>query len=81
MKLPTTCPHCMVSLETDDLLAYFSKLYKDPKEAEQMAHVYDAIIHKGEKLNRLEAIYDWEKDRTDHFECPDCHGRIERNDE
>lgn len=28
---------------------------------------------------RLVAVYDWARDRTDHFECPDCKGVIARN--
>lgn len=31
-------------------------------------------------FSRARAIYDRERDRTDHFECPDCGGRIERDE-
>lgn len=78
MKLPSSCPHCGVYLDIDDSYAYFLNLYKDEQEATKRAFVFDSTMPKGEKLNRLTAIYDWDKDRTSHFECPDCKGRIER---
>jgi len=42
---------------------------------EEMRGHFDGQTHG----TRLVGVYDWGRDRTSHFECPDCKGAIARS--
>ena len=71
--IPKTCPRCNANFELQDIYEHFLKEYNDPKEALETAEMYGWTKDKPQRFSRIIGIYDINKDRTTHWQCPDCN--------
>lgn len=74
------CPHCNADLDGDLVIDYPLSQGKTMKEALEYAKHYAGWEQHKEKnrWGRAIGIYNLDYDRTTHYECPDCRGKIER---
>ena len=81
MKMSDTdqdiCPNCKVDLSGEYIWDHFFKKKGCENEATRIAEMYGASKGKG-KFSRKIGIYDWKKDLTVSWKCPDCDHMWER---
>jgi hypothetical protein len=75
---PKYCPSCNASFETDDVYEYFLKEYGDEEKAMESAKMFGWEKERPCSFSRCIGLYDYTKDKTTHWECPDCKHRWER---
>jgi hypothetical protein len=73
MTYPTECPFCKSNLDGGSVYEAFLKKYGCAIRAKEAADSYG-----GGNWNRAIGIYDKRKDRTTHWQCPDCNNKWER---
>jgi hypothetical protein len=66
------CPNCKVDLDGGSIWEHFYKETGSESEATRIASGYGATKEKGQ-WGREIGIYDWDKDRTVAWRCPDCN--------
>lgn len=71
------CPNCKVDLDGGSIWQTFFEQYYDEARADEAARMYGATRTSG-KWGRKLALYDRDKDRTTHWQCPDCQHVWER---
>ena len=75
---PKHCPCCNAGFETDDIYEFFLKQKGDETKALESAKMYGWKKESPCSFYRCIGVYDMEKDRTTHWQCPDCKHRWER---
>lgn len=65
------CPHCGVNLNGGLIYDTFMEKYGNHEEALRAAEMYGATQTEG-MWGREIAIYDFMKDKTVAYKCPDC---------
>jgi hypothetical protein len=68
------CPYCHVYLDDGDIYEELKKHYPDKSHEELIviAKDYGWTPENKIRFSRKIGVYDMEKDRTMHYECPDC---------
>lgn len=79
MNHPSHCPHCNSLLDDGDVYEHFLEKYNDHEEALESAAFYGWSKEEPARFSRIVGVYCLERDRTTHFECPDCKGIIQRD--
>lgn len=76
------CPHCNADLDGDLVINYPLSQGKTMEEAIEYASCYVGWGEHGKENRWYRAIgqYDMIKDRTTHYICPDCNGKVSRNE-
>ncbi len=65
------CPHCNADLDGGSIWQEFFEKFNDEAKADEAAAMYGATRDKGQR-GRAIGIYDFVKDRTMVYRCPDC---------
>lgn len=78
MTYPKICPSCNSNLEGTDIYETFLEQYKDHVKAHDAAVMYGWTEESPKKWCRAIGVYDMRKDRTSHWQCPDCKHVWER---
>ena len=66
-----SCPKCGTDLNGGSIYEHFLHEKGDEAEALRIAKMYGATKESGQ-WGREIGIYDWDKDRTVAWRCPDC---------
>lgn len=72
MTYPLACPHCNANLDAGDIYDTFIEMGHDHERAELNASHYGWTPEKPQRFSRIVGQYDWDKDRTIGYKCPDC---------
>lgn len=74
------CPHCNANLNDGDIFEVLREQNPDESDEKirEWSGYYGWTKENPKHFGRQIAIYDMDRDRTSHFVCPDCQGRIER---
>lgn len=76
-KRSKNCPHCRTLLDKEDIYEYFLEECGDPEKALETARLYGWGKDSPCCFSRTVGVYDYTKDITTHFLCPDCNKIIE----
>lgn len=66
-----TCPNCGVDLNDGSIWEHFYKETGSAERADEIAENYGATREHG-KFGRQTGLYDYKKDKTVLWLCPDC---------